>query len=304
MIEKTDLQIHSTYSDGSFTPTELFQIAKKQRVKILAITDHDTVAGIPEACQAVKKTNTIFIPGIELTVTYKQDELHILGYGIDAKNPALLKATQFYKKSRIVRIKKMISRLQNLGYQVSFAQIQKRARGSIARPHLADQAIKNQKNQALLKKVFGKIPDRSTFIRKYLIKGKPAYAKKQNLSIREGIRVIHKAGGLAFISHPLGRRYSVDISLGVFSNWRSILAGFKKIGLDGLEVYSSDQFIRDQRNLFQFARKNGFLMSGGSDFHNLEIPGLPLGYITKTRKIPFSVGKNLLKKVHFFGKMV
>ena len=293
-----DLQVHSTYSDGSLTPSELFCLAQKQGVEMLVITDHDGVRGMADVKKSAKKYNFPFISGIELTVTYKGEELHMLGYGFDYNHQAMKSAGKFYANSREIRMKKMVSNLKKIGYDITFSQVSKRAKGVIGRPHLADQVIFNMRNYSLLKKEFGFIPDRSKFIQKYIIKGKNAFAEKRNLSAQEGIKLIHKAGGFAFISHPLGRRYSTDLSLWpVKGSWSYNLLKLKKMGMDGLEAYASDHFTKDINNLIRFAKKHQFHIVGGSDFHNKNIPGLPLGYITRNRAVPYSVGEKLLELV-------
>ncbi|MFA6271628.1 MAG: PHP domain-containing protein [Patescibacteria group bacterium] len=293
-----DLQVHSVYSDGSLTPSELFRMAKKSGVKILVVCDHDSADGMYEVEKAAKQYGFPFISGIEITVTFKGEELHLLGYGFDYQHVAIKKAGQFYVKGRIARIKKMISNLNRLGYVVSYVGVKKRAEKIIGRPHLADQVIFDKRNNKILIKNFGFIPDRSEFIAKYLVKGAVAYAEKKNLTARQVIKLIHDAGGFAFISHPLGRRYSPDLSLWpVKGTWSNNLLALKKMGLDGVEAYASDHYIKDIKNLLKFAERNNLHVTGGSDFHNKKIPGLPLGHIAKNRTVPYSVGVKLLKLV-------
>ncbi|MFA6391266.1 MAG: PHP domain-containing protein [Patescibacteria group bacterium] len=295
---KVDLQVHSTYSDGSLTPLELFRMAKKTGVEILVVCDHDAAEGMTDVKKAAKKYGFPFISGIEVTVTFKGEELHLLGYGFDHQHIAIKKAGQFYVKSRIVRIKKMISNLNRLGYIVSYSKVSRRAEKIIGRPHLADQVIFDKRNNKQLIKDFGFVPDRSQFIAKYLIKGASAYAEKKNLTAKDAINLIHDAGGYVFISHPLGRRYSPDLSLWpVKGSWKSNLMELKKLGLDGIEAYASDHYVEDINNLLKFAKRNNLEVSGGSDFHNSNIPGLPLGHISKTRAVPYSAGEKILKLV-------
>lgn len=289
-----DLQVHSTYSDGSLTPSELFRMAKKQGVEILVVCDHDAATGMADVKRSANKYGFPFISGIEMTIAFKKEELHLLGYGFDHNHPVMKKAAKFYMDSRTERMKKMILNLRKIGYKVTFTQVSKRAKSVIGRPHLADQVIFDKKNKSMLMKEFGFVPDRSLFIQKYLIKGTKAFVEKKNLSARDGIKLIHKAGGFAFISHPLGRRYSPDLSLWpVKGSWSQNLLELKKMGLDGIEAYASDHFIKDVKSLIEFANKQHLCITGGSDFHNSNIPGLPLGYISKTRPIPYSVGEKL-----------
>jgi hypothetical protein len=293
-----DLQVHSTYSDGSLKPSELFRMAKKSGVKILVVCDHDSAGGMFDVEKAARQYGFPFISGIEVTVTFKGEELHLLGYGFNYKHQAIKKAGQFYVNSRFNRIKKMITNLNRLGYAVTFAQVRKRAEKIIGRPHLADEVIFNKKNKIALIKNFGFVPDRSQFIAKYLIKGASAYAEKKNLTAKDAIKLIHDAGGYAFISHPLGRRYSPDLSLWpVKGTWKSNLMALKNLGLDGIEAYASDHYAQDIYNLLKFAKRNNLEVSGGSDFHNFNIPGLPLGHISKSRAVPYSIGEKLLKLV-------
>ncbi|MFA6524869.1 MAG: PHP domain-containing protein [Patescibacteria group bacterium] len=291
-----DLQVHSIHSDGSLTPSELFRMAKKSGVKILVVCDHDSAIGMHDVEKKAKQYGFPFISGIEITVTFKGEELHLLGYGFDYHHIAMKRASQFYINSRVTRIKKMIINLNRLGYAVSYIGVRNRAEKIIGRPHLADQVIFDKRNNKILIKNFGFIPDRSQFIAKYLVKSAAAYAEKKNLSAGQAIKLIHDAGGYAFISHPLGRRYSPDLSLWpVKGTWSKNLLALKKMGLDGIEAYASDHYVKDIKNLLKFAERNNLQITGGSDFHNKSIPGLPLGYISKNRTVPYSVGERLLK---------
>lgn len=293
-----DLQVHSTYSDGSLTPSELFNFARKSNVEILVVCDHDAAEGMPEVEQSAKKYKMPFVSGIEMTVTYKSNELHILGYGFDYKHVAIKRVGRFYANSRVIRIKQMINKLNRIGYTVRFSDVSKRAGKIIGRPHLADQVIFDKGNHNKLIATFGYVPDRSEFIQKYLIKGAIAYAEKKNLSAKEAINLIHKAGGVSVLSHPLGRRYSPDLSLWpINGSWIQNLKTLRKMGLDGVEAYASDHYLVDINNLNKFAKRYKMIVTGGSDFHNKDIPGLPLGYISKKRSIPHRLGEQLLKIV-------
>lgn len=298
MIKKVELQVHSDYSDGSYSPSELFKMAKKAGISILSIADHDSVEGVPEAFKAAQFYNISYISGIELTVVYQKKELHLLGYGIDYKNPHLQKLIVFSRKARVEQTRKIVVKLKELGYQVSFAKIKKRAKNIVSRPHVADEIIAHPKNKILFKKRHGFFPNRSLFIKTYIIPGKTGFVRKNYIPIKEGIKAIHRASGLSFLAHPLSRRYSEGINLTSFPNWQKVIFQLKKLGLNGIEVFAPGHFFQDQQILLHFAKKHNFLITGGSDFHNLKIPGLPLGHISRTRPIPYWVGNNLLKKAN------
>ncbi|MEK7090272.1 MAG: PHP domain-containing protein, partial [Patescibacteria group bacterium] len=197
-MNKIDLQIQSTASDGKYSPVELVDMAKKNGLHTIAITDHDTVGGVKEALARALMTGLRVIPGIEMSVSLENKELHILGYSIDIDNENLLRRLAHFQDDRVRRMQRIVENLQKIGFKISFEDVQKQAKGSMARPHVAMAVMANPENKELL----GEINSVHDFIENYIVPGKPGYAEREYVSSVEAISLIHEAGGIAIWSHP------------------------------------------------------------------------------------------------------
>ena len=269
---RADLHTHSHYSDGVLAPAELVRSAHAAGIRALALTDHDSVAGLAEAQAESKRLGIAFIPGVELSSLHHGMEVHILGYGMDPKNPELLAALERFTQARRGRIEKMVGNLRGLGVAITLEQVLAEAgRGPLGRPHLA---------AALLKAGLVKNFDEAFAV--YIGRRSPAYVEKYRLLPREAVDLIHAAGGLAVIAHPLIGRMTYD---GIVA----LLAA----GVDGLEVRHPKMPSEQGERLLQLARARGLLAGGGSDFHGENRSDAPLGQST----VPMSYAAPLLKGV-------
>ncbi|MFH1521178.1 MAG: PHP domain-containing protein [Candidatus Micrarchaeota archaeon] len=257
-----DLHTHTTASDGSFQPAELVELARRAGFKAIAITDHDSVAGFLQ----IKKHpfGLEIIPGIELSI-YDYElgyiDLHILGLFIDPKNKNLQEKLIRLNNNRQEQKKATITKLNELGYQITFSEVQKMASGTIGRPHIA---------KVLLAKYPDKFTSISDIFNKLLDRGKPAFIdRKIGFTLKEAVNLIHSAGGLSFIAHPFHYPYDV----------KKLLIDFKNLGGNGVETYFDYQknrplakyttrdIIAMITQLEHFAHEFGLLECGGSDFH-------------------------------------
>ena len=189
-----DLHVHSTASDGLFTPAQLLAKAMEIGLQGIAITDHDTVGGVQEAYNfmASHSISFQFIPGIEMNAEVDEIEVHILGYFIDYHNARLLNRLKEIREARWERAKKMVYRLKSMGLAISFAQVEKLAQGDlIGRPHVA---------QALIEK--GYVFSIKEAFQKYIGKGRPAYIPRYKFMPQEAIQLIKEAGGIPILAHP------------------------------------------------------------------------------------------------------
>jgi predicted metal-dependent phosphoesterase TrpH len=212
-----DLHVHSTASDGLFTPAQLLAKAMEIGLQGIAITDHDTVGGVQEAYNfmASHSISFQFIPGIEMNAEVDEIEVHILGYFIDYHNPRLLNRLKEIREARWERAKKMVYRLKSMGLAISFAQVEKLAQGDlIGRPHVA---------QALIEK--GYVFSIKEAFQKYIGKGKPAYIPRYKFMPQEAIQLIKEAGGIPILAHP-----------GLLPD-NNLICEVIAMGVDGLEVY-------------------------------------------------------------------
>jgi predicted metal-dependent phosphoesterase TrpH len=190
-MDRIDLHTHSSYSDGSLSPRQLVQLAKKQRLRAIALTDHDTVAGVEEALAAGKEFGVEVVPGVEISAQYPPGTMHILGYYIHASNPELLGALKKLQQARAARNPKIIERLQALGLEITINEVLDLSAGQVGRPHIA-RALVNKGYVSSIDEAFSR----------YLKKGAVAYAEKFRFPPAEAIGIIRRAGGIAVLAHP------------------------------------------------------------------------------------------------------
>ncbi len=257
-----DLHCHSTASDGTCSPAELITLAKKARLSAIALTDHDTTAGMTEFLNSAIQQNFIAVSGIELAArNQRQQTFHILGLFIQPDHPELMEMTQQILCWRNERNHNIIARLNQLGLKITLSEIEECCEGEVlGRPHIA-KALILKKYCRTIKQAFDKIIGR----------GCDAYVFRQVPSPEACIQVIHAAGGLAIWAHP----YSSDSMTHV--RCREMAAELKNIGLDGIEAYYSLHRQAQTTEALNIAKELQLLVTGGSDFHGTHFPKLNLG---------------------------
>ena len=240
-----DLHLHTHASDGLYTPKQLVELAVEKGLCAIGITDHDAVRSIKPAIEEAESYNLEIIPGVELSTVDRQLDVHILGYFIDIKNKRMLHYIQLFQEERVRRAKKIVAKLYDLGMKLNLDLIMQNAGpGSIGRPHIAD---------ALMEEGYVLSYDEAFY--KFLGNNKPAYVPKYKISPSEGIELIQNAGGLSFLAHP-----GLDITT-------ETIAGYIKLGLDGIEIRHPKHSQHKVNELYQFAIRHELLVSGGSDCH-------------------------------------
>jgi len=246
---KVDLHIHTTASDGRLTPEEVVRIAAKQGLSVIAITDHDSLAGIEPALLAAESVPSLrVIPGLEINTDTPNDEVHILGYFIDYHNKGLNQTLERLRDSRESRARKIVAKLGELGIDIAWYRVLELAGGgSVGRPHIA---------QAMFER--GYIPSFQEAFIKYIGRQGPAYVKRERLSPQEAAKLVVKAGGLPVLAHPA----NID-------DLEELLVELKQAGLVGLEAYYDGYHRKMIDGLVSLAAKHGLITSGGSDFHGL-----------------------------------
>lgn len=246
---KVDLHIHTTASDGRLTPEEVVRIAAKQGLSVIAITDHDSLAGIEPALMAAESVPSLrVIPGLEINTDTPNDEVHILGYFIDYRNKGLNQTLERLRDSRESRARKIVTKLGELGIDIAWHRVLELARGgSVGRPHIA---------QAMFER--GYIPSFQDAFIKYIGRQGPAYVNRERLSPQEAAKLVVKAGGLPVLAHPANIDYLEEL-----------LVELKQAGLVGLEAYYDGYHRKMIDGLVSLAAKHGLITSGGSDFHGL-----------------------------------
>ena len=255
-----DLQSHSTHSDGSLAPAEVVAQAAAAGVELLALTDHDTVAGVPEALAAARARGIRLSPAAELSSVHgEHEDLHVLGYELDPSDPGLQAALEDFRADRGRRIYAMADRLRELGFALddsSFA-----ARESLGRPHLADAVLAHPDNAERLAREG--IEGKKELFPPYLVPGAAAYVARSRPTVEEAIEVIHAAGGVAVWAHPF---WDIADPGHVLDTVRHFAAR----GLDGVECFYAEH-TRDQALLLHGeCEARGLLSTGSADFHGPE----------------------------------
>jgi 3',5'-nucleoside bisphosphate phosphatase len=258
-----DLHTHTTASDGSLSLEALVKAAKKAGLKAIAITDHDNIRS---ARMAAKTEGIEVIPGVELTVydyPLHYLDIHVLGIFIDPKNKALNSKLAKLEKEREAQKKATVALLRKLGYKITFAEVKKKAKGVVGRPHIA---------KVLVERYPKEFPSVSAVFEKLLGRGRPAYLeRKDGFGLGEAIALIHAAGGRAILAHPFVYPYKPE----------KLAADFRRLGGDALETHYDYITNRPERKTtrkendallargISLAGALGLLQSGGSDFHGV-----------------------------------
>ena len=256
-----DLHMHSTASDGTFKPAELIRLAEQLGLTALALTDHDTVDGLPEFMEAASGSSVTAIPGIEFSSAWYGASLHIVGLYIDPQSLALRQLLTSLITIRDERNLRIIANLQKLGYGITLDSVVAASGGGvIGRPHIA-KALVNAGHFTSQKDAFDKL----------IGQGKPGYVRRHLPLPGEIIDTIHKAGGIAVWAHPLsGGRFSA-------ARMRQVLRVLLPAGLDALEGYYGDYTDDQEKVSCTVAWESNLLVSGGSDFHGGNSPGVQMG---------------------------
>jgi predicted metal-dependent phosphoesterase TrpH len=259
-----DLQAHSTFSDGALLPQEVVARAAAAGVETLALTDHDTVGGVDAALAAGRRHGIRVVPAVELSsVDGVYEDLHVLGYLLDHRDPALLAALDDFRADREARAGRMAAALREAGLALEEETLAARRAGGlpIGRPHLAAAALAHPANAARLR--YEGIDDVGPFIEAYLVAGKPTFRPRTTPSVAEAIDVVHAAGGLAVWAHPFW-------DLAGEEDVRAAIARFAGFGVDGVEAFYVTHDREQALAVVEECSRRGLLTTGSSDFHGPE----------------------------------
>lgn len=249
-----DLHVHTTASDGQFSPSQIIQMAVDKGLSRIAITDHDTAAGLEEAKAAAQELKINFVAGTELNISFPTGEFHLLGLGFTHISPSLNEIFEGLVKSRQERNENIISKMQKDGVQISLEEVQKDYPDTIlGRPHFAAELVK--------KKV---VKNRQMAFDKYLAKGRPWYVDRVGANLDQAIVAIKESGGLPVVAHPMS----------LYLSWGKLpetLQNFYERGVAGIEAYHPGARMTECLRLEELARKIGFFVTAGSDFHGPKV---------------------------------
>lgn len=259
-----DLQSHSLHSDGALPPAGVVTAAAAAGVQLLALSDHDTTAGVAEAARVAAEVGIGLVAATEISaLSDGRQDLHILGYRIDPADPALMAALARSRGDRERRAAAMVAALKALEFTVDEAMLAARtAQGqSIGRPHLAQAVVSRPENRAQLQAAG--LLDPTAFLVHYLIEGRPAFVARAAPTVPEAIELIHGAGGVAVWAHPF---WDIDQPGAVLA----ALDRFRQMGLDGVEAFYVTHTEDQTRLLADRCAELGLLSTGSSDFHGPE----------------------------------
>ncbi len=255
-----DLHVHSTFSDGSLTPVALAAEARRIGLTAVALTDHDSLDGVPAFIEACEARRVRGIAGVELSVDVPKGCLHLLGYFLDTEHAGLARVLTQLKESRAQRNVLILKKLNDLGLVLNWAEVAACAgEDVVGRPHFA-QALRAR----------GYVQSKAEAFERYLAKGKPAYFDRYRLSPADSIAAIRAAGGVAVLAHPS----TLERSRG---SLRRALVEWKALGLAGLEAYYSEYDAGKTGLYLGLCRDLDLAPTGGSDFHGAANPAIRLG---------------------------
>ena len=277
-----DLHVHSTFSDGTLTPTQLVEHAMENHLTAFALTDHDTVDGLGEAFQAAEDKPIKVISGIEFSTEYNSQDIHIVGLFVDHRNKAFQDMTQLLIRRRLERNEEMIRRFNTNGIPVTYEELtQGNPNAVITRAHFARYLVEHQ---------IVKIPNEA--FKKYLDPGCPYFIPREYIQPEDGIEIIRKAGGVPILAHPL--HYKLPQK-----ELEALIVRLKDAGLMGIEVKYSNHTLQDEYYAGQLASRFHLLASGGSDFHGANKPAIDIGTGRGNLAVPYEYLENLAAAVDY-----
>ncbi|HEX5938905.1 MAG TPA: PHP domain-containing protein [Dehalococcoidia bacterium] len=247
-----DFHLHSTFSDGILSPTDLVSLAADQGVTLMSLTDHDSTEGIAEATAACKAMGITLVPGSEVSTDIESDEVHVLGHFLDPADERLQAFLLRNREGRFDRGRRMVEQLNEIGITVSWERVQEIAgEAAIGRPHIA-QALVEQGHVATVAEAF----------ERFIGRNGPAYAERVKLTPRQAVEFIVSIGGIATFAHP---QFTTSA--------REVLPDLVDAGLSGIEVYYKDLDQEAVEVYLALANQYDLIPMGGTDYHGLNNPG-------------------------------
>lgn len=280
-MKTVDLHVHSTKSDGSYTPTELVNYAIEKGLSAFALTDHDTTDGIDEALAAAQGKNIEVIPGIEFSTEYEGRDIHIVGLYIDYNSDFFIRRLVHFVQGRTTRNLEMCKRLNEHGVSITYEALTAEFPGCvITRAHYA-RYLMNHGYTKSIKEAFDR----------YIGDYAPCFVPRKKITPMRAIEIILKAGGFPILAHPMLYHMGKE-------RLEKLVASLKEIGLMGIEAIYSTHTPSDEREIRALAEKYNLCISGGSDFHGMAKPGLDLGTGYGKLFIPYEILENIREKHH------
>ncbi len=266
MVKKIDLHMHTTCSDGSLSPLEIIDEAKKNGLDTIAIADHDTVSAYTdELFDYAKSKNINIIRAVEISTKIAKCGIHVLGYNIDINNEVLNKRLEKLRNARHDYLYNVASKLKELGYIINIEELDKV--DAVTKAHIALDVVNNKENEELLLKTFNEIPSKGQFIETIMNEGCPAYVKKETITPKEAADLIRQAGGKVVLAHPVAYTYEDNLTV---EDTKNILTDMNADGVEAYYIYidRDNNKHNDIEKWKKFAKDNNKFITIGSDFHN------------------------------------
>lgn len=249
-----DLHVHTTASDGQYSPSEIITKAHEKKLKAIAITDHDTVSGLEEGIKQAKKLGVTFVPGVELNINNSSGEFHLLGLGLKQISASFNEILSNLVKNREARNEQIIQKMQEEGISITYDEIKADFPDTvIGRPHFAYELVKK-----------GVVKTRQQAFDIYLARGRKWYVERVGSNLDEAILAIKESGGIPVVAHPM----SLYLSWGKLPD---VLQNYYERGVVGIEAFHPGARVSECLRLEELAHKIGFIVTGGSDFHGEKI---------------------------------
>ena len=276
-MRQIDLHVHTTASDGTFTPTEAVKLAHSLGLEAIAVTDHDTVAGFDEARKAGEKLGVELVPGIEISTHFGR-AVHILGYYIDPKSRILADTLVWMIRERDVRNRRMVEAMAADGIPISYERMRDRFGTAIGRPNFGQILVE-----------LGYASSVQDAFDRFIEKGQKYYRSRKMLSIERTVETILRAGGVAVLAHPF--QYRLDDA-----GLRELIEHCLDYGLGGMECLYSGYTAEQSAYLLRLAREYGLTPTGGSDFHGLNKPAISMGSGKGDLFVPYELLEGLKER--------
>ena len=295
MSKRIDLHIHTTMSDGEFTPKEVIDEAYNNGVSVISIADHDTIEAYNEELFSYAKDKGVrLINAVEISTKIKKAGIHILGYNFDLSNEQFKNKLYKLRNARHDYLKNVASKLKELGYFLNVEELDKI--DAVTKAHIALDVISNEKNNKILLENFGHVPNKGEFIETIMNENCPAYVKKETVTPKEAAKIIREAGGKVVLAHPVAYIYEDNLTE---SDILEIVEDMEADGLEANYLYvdRNNKKIDEIEKWNEFAKENNLFVTVGTDFHNKDGIRPEIGFVNTNFILEDNAVEEIIKRL-------